>query len=185
VAVDLVPLIATLAKACLCEALAIRPNPPALCCYRPPGDGVMDFSLYEDMCCHGLAYVQVGDMWPSADSFPEQDINRQAKAKCAPPSWGFEVKIGVLRCVPVIGPTENEPPTCEQYETAFLQALSDSAALRAAACCFLAGFNGTLDPQLDGMSFVIGRMTGGQTQGACSDRNMSFQIQIPSACDGC
>lgn len=183
-AVDLVPLIAALAKSCLCDALAVRPNPPLECCYRPPGDVILDFSMYVDKCCQGLAYIQVTDEWPSSDSFPEQDIVRQAQSRCLPPSWGVGLSMGILRCTPIIGETENEPPTCAMYGDAFTQAASDSAALRAAACCFARNFN-NLDAQLAGMSLVIGRMTGGVAQSGCSDRKMDFQFQIPSNCDGC
>lgn len=179
------PEIAAFLKQCLCDSLALHPNPPLECCLRLPGDVVMDMSLTEDFCCAGLAYVQVGDEWPSSVSFPEQDINRQATSRCAPPSWGVDLKFGVLRCVPSHGPLgPDQPPTCEQWTSAAIQQMTDSQALRQAACCFRSGFP-TSNPQLDGMSIVIGRMSGGQAQGGCSDRYMTVQVQIPSVCDGC
>lgn len=183
-AVDLVPTVAAVLKSCLCEAFALNPAPPLFCCYRLPGEVAMDMDINRDLCCDGLAYVQVGDMWVSSNSFPEQDIVRQAQAKCGPPSWGFDLKFGILRCVPVVGETENDFPTCAQWDAAAAQQMADSASLRQAACCFRNAFL-ALSGQYVGMSVVIGRMGGGSPQGGCSDRFMAAQVQIPTVCDGC
>lgn len=183
-AVDLVLTVAALLKQCLCDAFEANPVPPSECCYQLPGEPVMDFGVNENICCDGRAYVSVGDEWVSVNSFPEQDIVRQANSVCAPPSWGVDLRAGILRCVPVMGPTEGSAITCDQWDAAFLQQAYDSQSLRQAACCFRNAFV-NLGSQYEGMSVVIGRMAGGQPQGGCSDRYMNFQFQIPSSCDGC
>lgn len=174
--------IALALKTCLCDAVAVQENPPLNCCYRLAGDVAFDASMYQDLCCEGLAYVSFGDNWPSADSFPETDIIRQARGSCPPPSWGIEFKIGIIRCAPV--GADLSMPTCEQWTAAAIQAMADAKALRTAACCFRAGYE-SIDPQLDGMSVVIGRQSANTPQGGCVERSMLLQVQIPSVCDGC
>ncbi len=181
-AVDLVPTLANLLKECLCQVVNSRDNPPAECCLRLPGDVAMDSSQYTDYCCLGLAYVSVGDMWVSADSFPEQDIVRQATSDCPPPSWGVDMKVGIQRCAPT-GDEAGNPPTCEQWTASALQDMVDAQSLRMVACCFRNVYQ-TVEQEV-GMSLVIGRITGGSPQGGCKERTMNLQVQFPSACDGC
>lgn len=174
--------IALYLKNCLCTATEAQDNPPANCCYRLAGDVAFDASITQDLCCEGLAYVSFGDNWPSADSFPETDIIRQARSQCAPPSWGVSFKIGIIRCSPV--GTDVSMPTCEDWTAAAMQAMADAKSLRTAACCFRDGYT-TIDPQLDGMSVVIGRQTANTPQGGCVERSMTIDVQVPSVCDGC
>jgi hypothetical protein len=70
---------------CLCEQAARAPNPPAICCFRVGVEIPHDAGINEDQCCEGIGYVALGDTYPSAVSFPEQDIIRQADAKCTFP----------------------------------------------------------------------------------------------------
>lgn len=180
-AVDLVPASAALILACLCEAVNSAANPPAECCLRLPGDPVMDFSIYEDKCCSGLAYVAIGDMWPTGQGgFPNQDLIRQA-AGCPPPSWAVEARLGVMRCKPV--GTDTEPPTCAQYTVAAHQDWVDAQSLRRAACCAFHVLK--TSPQMVGMGVVIGRMQSYAPQGGCSDRWLTVQFEVPADCDGC
>jgi hypothetical protein len=181
-AVDLTPTIAALLLECLCEAVNANANPPAHCCYRLPGEVAMDADMYTNLCCQGLAYVSVSDFWVSSNSFPEQDIIRQAQARCAPPSWGVELKMGIIRCAPV--GTDTTMPTCADFLVAHTQSLVDAQSLRQAACCFRNNFP-NLDPQLDGMSVVISRQTANTPQGGCFERSMQISAQFPTACDGC
>ncbi len=182
-AVDLVSTAAQFALTCLCQVVNANPNPPAECCMRLPGEVAMDMSVFTDMCCEGLAYVNVGDMWPVGSSgFPNQDTDRQADG-CLPTSWGVELKMGIMRCAPVIGATDLDPPTCAQYTAAAAQNLVDAQSLRQAACCLFKVLS--TEPQLHGLSRVITRQVAGGIQGGCIERYVTFQFEIPSYCDGC
>jgi hypothetical protein len=162
------------ALACLCTAVAANPNPPALCRYQvefePPEDLVPS-----DICCEGLAYLAVGDVWPSAQSFPEADVARQIQGDCPSPAWGVEIRLGIMRCVPG---TDLTPSTQEQ-EDAFIQDLHDAQALRRASCCVF-NLPRTI-PGLLGFNVIVGRGTK-TVQGGCVNRYTPISIQFPN-CD--
>lgn len=162
--------------ACLCEAAARIPNPPQHCCFRV-GEVAHDAGLNQDLCCEGLAYVTLGDIYPSSTSFPEQDIIRQAAASCAPPTWAVAVKMGIIRCVPV-GDLYN-PVSCTEWNTAAKQTIYDSFALRNAACCVRNYITAGTDAFL-GMSVIIERQTQGNPGGGCVERSINMTIQIPN-----
>lgn len=151
---------------------------PGEVCFRVGMEVPYDADLYFDMCCRGLAYVTLGDIWPSSASFPEQDINRQASAKCYPPSWAVQWQVGIIRCAPV--GTDTSMPTCEQWTSAYLKTVADAQALRRIACCFRAAVRDT--PAFKGLSVVIGRQTQGPPQGGCVERNFTVDVQMAN-CD--
>lgn len=167
--------------ACLCEAVARIPNPPQHCCFRIGTEVAHDAGLNEDLCCEGLAYVSLGDIYPSSTSFPEQDIIRQAAASCAPPTWAVAVRMGIIRCVPV-GDLYN-PVSCTDWNTAARQNIYDSFALRNAACCVRNVVASASDALL-GMSVIIERQSQGNPGGGCVERTIAMTLQIPN-CNGC
>lgn len=148
---------------------------PAVVCYRV-GEVAYDADQYVDMCCQGLAYVSLGDIWPTSQSFPEADINRQSTAVCAPPAWGVQWKAGIVRCAPM--GVNGSMPTCAEWTSAYLKAVADAQALRETSCCFRSGWR-ELD---DGMSVVIERQVQGSPQGGCVERSVNIAVQMMN-CD--
>jgi hypothetical protein len=138
-----------------------------------------DAGILEDLCCEGLAYVSLGDTYPSSDSFPEQDIVRQASAHCAPPTWAQAFKVGIIRCLPT--GDQFLPPSCDDWNTASRQNVVDAQTLRRVACCMRDYVVNTSDPFF-GMSFVIERQVQGNPQGGCVERSMTLTAQFPN-CD--
>lgn len=160
---------------CLCAAVSGNPNPPQNCCYRIGNNPPMDVDWYTDLCCEGLAYVSLGDIFPSTDSFGEADIVRQAASACPPASWAVTFRIGIIRCVPT--GTSTTMPTCNQWTDAFIQNVHDAQALRAAACCFRSYVTSNTGAYF-GMSTIIGRQSQGEPQGGCVERSMDIMAQI-------
>lgn len=163
---------------CLCVAVSGNPNPPELCCYRVGDEVAYDAAQYEDLCCRGLAYVSMGDVYPSTSSFPDQDIIRQVDGNCIPASWAVELRMGIVRCAPV--GDANFPPSCTDWNNAFIQAAHDSQALRKAACCFRAWIS--TSTQFMGMSMVIQRQNQANPSGGCLERVQPLVVQFQN-CD--
>ena len=155
---------------CLCNALAVNPNPPDHCCLRVEPQIPQDLNQLTNICCEGLGYVSMGDIWPSSASFPENDIVRQANAVCPPPAWGVQFKVGVLRCAP-------DTSDCTEQRLAFEQEAHDAQALRKAVCCFRNYLQSGVDPQWLGMSFVVERQNK-YVQGDCIDRFVWTNVQF-------
>jgi len=172
------PLMNTI-RSCLCEQAARAPNPPAICCFRVGVEIPHDAGINEDQCCEGIGYVALGDTYPSAVSFPEQDIIRQADAKCTFPTWAQVFKLGLIRCVPV--GTIYNPIGCDEWNAAAVQNVYDSATLRRVACC-IRDYMRQVGGQLLGMSTVVERQIQSTPQGGCVERSMTVTIQIPN-CD--
>jgi hypothetical protein len=169
---------------CLQTSTARYPNAPGQICLRVGSEIAHDLGQWEDLCCDGLGYVALGDTYPSSDSFPEQDIIRQANTACAPPAWAQAFKVGIARCVPVSNEVSAgfEPPSCAQWTAAGVQNVYDSAALRATACCFRTFVRGINSGPLFGMSLVIERQVQGNPTGGCVERTMTITAQFPN-CD--
>ena len=164
--------------ACLCEAVQEQANPPQNCCLRVGTEVAADMDVFRDLCCEGLAYVALGDQWVSVNSFPEQDIVRQANTQCGIGAWAVELKVGIMRCVPT--GTNNEMPTCTEWTAAAINNIADAKSLRRAACCFIAYLREA--PLLEGLSVVVNRQIQAPVQGGCTERSMSISVQIPN-CD--
>jgi hypothetical protein len=170
--------ITTAALDCLGVAISGLPGTPRNVCYRVGLEIAHDLDTIQDLCCDGLAYVAIGDTWVSSTSFPEQDIVRQATARCPPPAWGQTIRMGIVRCVPVMGELGNMP-TCTEWTTAAQQNMVDSIALRKASCCLRSWVLSQSDAML-GMSVVIQRQTQGPPLGGCVERSVNIDIQIPN-----
>jgi hypothetical protein len=181
---DLVPALYAQALQCLCDATAANPGTPALCVPRVGTSVVFDVGQYEDLCCQGISYIMLGDMYISATSFPEQDIVQQIRGQCAPPTWAVDFKLGIVRCISA-GQPNGDPPLETDQILAARQNLYDAQSLRAASCCFrnwLAVQYGTL---YDGMNVVINRQVQGDPQGGCVERYVTLTVQFPDIDCGC
>jgi hypothetical protein len=159
---------------------------PQSTCYRVSTQIPFDMDKYQDMCCEGLGYVAIAGTWTSADQFPEQDIQRQAQARCMPPSWAQEIRMGLVRCLPVVtsgvGSREGGMPTCDEWTTAAIENMWDSVVLRKAMCCFRTTMLNYPGGFFEGMSVVIDRQIQGPPLGGCVERYTSAQVQFPN-CD--
>lgn len=175
---DLVLPVAQALLDCLCSNFALSSTPPANCCYRIGTEVGQDADLFSDLCCEGLAYVLLGDIYPSTDSFPDEDIIRQARTSCGVASWAVELRAGIMRCAPV-GDAQ-QMPTCTDWNAAALINIEDAMLLRRTTCCFVAAIRSNAN--LLGMSVIIRRQTQGPVAGGCVDRAVTLQVQIPN-CD--
>lgn len=164
--------------ACVCEAAALRPNPPVHCCLRVGQEVAHDADMFDDLCCEGLGYVSLGDIFPVVDSFPEQSIVTQANQVCSFPSWAVNLKAGLVRCAPI--GTDNAMPTCADWNAAALQGMYDAQSLSSAVCCFKQAWL-VLEP---GLSVVIGPNTTTTPQGGCIERSITIQVQT-TVCPSC
>ena len=165
---------------CLTMAVTGFPNPPQRFAYRVGSEVAHDMGQFSDLCCEGLAYVALEDTFPSSESFPDQDIIRQANTACSPAGWAQIIRMGIIRCVPV-GDENGEPPTDAEWNAAFVQNAYDSAALRKASCCLRLWVVNGVDFWL-GMSSVIQRQIQANPNGGCVERSVTMAIQFPN-CD--
>lgn len=170
-------ILASTMLACLCEAVAIRPNPPQHCCYRIGNEVVHDADIFTDLCCEGLAYVSLGEIFPVIDSFRARSLADQANWVCSYPSWSVGMKMGIVRCVPTGG---QEMPSCTDWNNAFTQHMNDTEALQEAACCFKQAWF-TLEP---GFSVLLYQNQTTNPSGGCIERFMTFQVQA-GVCENC
>jgi|SRR5262245_23185955 len=175
--VDLVPQVAGLMLDCLCSITSANPNPPGQCCLRVGTQVAHDADLFTDLCCEGLAYVRLGQIFPTTN-FPNPDTVHQAVSGCGIVSWGVEFEAGIIRCVPV--GTDDQMPTCEEWTAAAGQNFYDAQALRQVGCCLGEGL-ATIDAMI-GMSIVVGPQTQGDPLGGCVQRSVIITVQIPN-CD--
>lgn len=175
--------IASLLLSCLCDAVDANPDPPLRRSLRVGTEIAYDLGLVEDLCCQGLAYVSVGPgVVSGVASFPDEDQVRQAARPCPPPSWGYALMAGIIRCVPV--GDINAGPTDAQWTQAALRDMDDAQALRAAACSFRDQL--PLLPLMVGYSVTIDRQEVTEPSGGCVERSQLFTVQIPyRECGSC
>jgi hypothetical protein len=166
---------------CLTFINAQMPYPVQNLCFRVGSEVSHDLSQDRDLCCEGLGYVMLGDTYPSSSSFPEQDIVRQANTVCPPPAWAQQLKVGLIRCVPVVDGELGEFPTCDEWTLAFEKNVGDIITLRKMACCLRVWLNDQTGLLL-GMSMVIERQTQSGPLGGCVERSMTLSLQQPN-CD--
>lgn len=166
---------------CLCEKAQLVPNPPEHCTFRIGGDVPHDMGLDGDLCCEGFAYVTLGDIYPSTESFPEQDIVRQVSAGCAWSTWAVSLRAAIVRCAPTGGPTNGLIIPNADWEAAALQGIYDTRTLQRTACCFR-DYVVRESTVLLGMSVVVDRILQGTPFGGCIERSVNFTVQVPN-CD--
>lgn len=168
---------------CLTTAVTGHPNPTEFFCRRLDLQVAHDADLFDDLCCRGLSYVSFGDVYPSWTGFPEPDVVNQANyGACSPPAWGVQIRMGIIRCLPV--GDDERMPTCAEWTAASRQQAEDSQSLRAASCCLRQRIVANSDTPgiFWGMSAVIGTQNQIQLQGGCVERNVTITVQIPN-CD--
>jgi hypothetical protein len=158
--------------ACLCEAVAEAPNPPASCCLRPGVTVAQGVSEHEDECCEGLAWVRVVRVFPTGSDVGFPAINDDPHA-CSPPSYGIELEMGIYRCAPT-GDAMNLP-TCAEWTATAEQILDDAASLRRAWCCFRDNY--------DNSAKLVGQWAPVTVQGGCTGGTLT--IMIESYCSDC
>lgn len=151
---------------CLCKKLAVRPNPPKLCCLRFGTDVTQDIAP-DDVCCEGLGYVRFGDMFPSSDVFPEQD---QIAHACQGEMWALELEMGVLHC--------GNPGTCEEWGAGAAQHFSDRRAMTEAICCF----KETMEIKGIYLNLFIGLGAPLEIEGNCNGAVQTVTVQIHGPC---
>lgn len=154
---------------------------PGEFCVRVGSTITYDVDMFRDECCTGLGYVALGDTYPSSESFPEADIVRQARSVCPPVTWGQQLKVGIIRCIPTVKDDLGTMPSCDDWETAFQKGVADIIALRRMACCMRVWLTGQTGNLL-GMSLVIERQLQGTPQGGCVERSVTLTLQQPN-CD--
>jgi hypothetical protein len=165
---------ANLLLTCLCEALDAYPNPPADCCLRTGDLTIHDFNAENSIdksCCPGLAYVRLGNMYPSSN-FPAPDVEPGKGTGCFPVSWAVELTLGTVRCVPGMG--DPAGPTCVDWTAATQTDANDLEAMRKALCCW--------SPQLSrGTLWLAGTSTVNLTAD-CIERSLPVIMSLPRCC---
>ena len=174
---DLVLALSTELLSCLCTAVSGMPadDRPSHCCYRVGTEPVHDVELSQmdsrDLCCEGLAYVLLRDVYPSTESFPDNDIIRQVQGGCPWPAWAVGFRIGIVGCVPV-------DFDCPPNNAGYLTNLRRMQAINQAVCCFRDYV--LTSNQFTGFSVVVERQTQGSTSGGCTERYVNLVAQIPN-----
>lgn len=161
---------------CLSNAVDLFPNAPGIRCFRAGTEVIHDAGVDIDQCCEGIAYVMLGELYPSSESFPEHDIIRQANSTCAPPTWGLQIRIGIIRCIPVGG---LDPLNCDEWGAIAVQNVYDARSLAKASCCIRDYVVSNTGIFL-GMSAVIDRQTQQNPLGGCIERYVGLSLQIPN-----
>jgi hypothetical protein len=160
--------------ACLAEQLALNPDPPAETCLRA-GDTVlhdMDAGTGTDkVCCPGLAYVRIGQMYPSS-TFPEPDTVPATQDGCFPAMWAVELVMGVVRCIPGMGSTAG--PTCADWTLVATHDANDLDAMRKALCCW--------QPTLRRGRLWLAQASTVEMTADCIERQLPVLLQIPKCC---
>jgi hypothetical protein len=157
--------VAKLLLECLCKKLAVRENPPKLCCLRFGTDVTQDV-IPEDICCEGLGYVRIGDMFASSDSFPEPDT----ATNCQGAMLALELEMGVLRC--------GDPTDCDAWDSGTAQHISDRMAMFEALCCFKDG----LESNALYLNTLVGQGSPLPIEGNCNGATQIITVQIHGAC---
>lgn len=118
---------------CLETELSLNPFVPAQFCLRAGPQVLHDVSAeisVDTVCCPGLAYVRIGDVYPSTD-FPAPDLRND---KCLSLARVAELTMGVVRCIPGMGNPAG--PNCADWTTVATRDANDIDALFKATCCF-------------------------------------------------
>lgn len=140
---------------------------PSEVCFRVGELASMDASAFQDLCCSGLAWLRVVDIFASRTDFPTPDTLTVWNG-CGPVAWGAVFELGVMRCAPT-GDIYTIP-TCEQWTDLQVNVMKDAKAMRQAFCCL---FN-----QLDPGSVALGSWEPLPTTGGCAGGTWQVSVQI-------
>lgn len=140
---------------------------PSEVCARVGEVASMDASMFEDLCCSGLAWVRVADIFSSATDFPTPDT-LTVWSGCGPRAWGVVFELGVMRCAPT--GDINTIPTCEEWTALQENVMKDAKAMRQAFCCIFR--------QFDAGSIALGSWVPLPTTGGCAGGTWQVTVQI-------
>jgi len=140
---------------------------PGETCFRSGELASMDASVFEDLCCSGLAWVRVADIFSTSTDFPTPDTLNVLMG-CGAMAWGVVFELGVMRCAPT-GSIETIP-TCDEWTALQANLMADAKAMRAAFCCVF----GEYDPG----SIAIGSWVPLPTTGGCAGGTWQVTVQI-------
>jgi len=153
--------IATTLLACLCDAVAANPDPPAICGYRTGTAGFPLAGTQADECCNGAAFLRVLPVYPS-NSVPTP---KPTAVRCSMP-LGVQFELSMWRCVQI--GTAQTPPTQADWDSAHSKLLDDRVSLMNAICCFL----GQRDPE----SVVVGPWQAVEVEGGCVGSTIAIDV---------
>lgn len=162
---------------CFCAAIPLEmaaDKTPDECCFRSGEIVSADASVYQDLCCSGLAWVRPVSMFSSGEDFPNPDTAVVTNA-CGPYAWGVTLELGILRCAPTGSATQI--PTCDEWTEFHEDIMNDARAMRRAICCLTA--------QLDPSSIAIGAWSPLPTSGGCGGSTWQITVQIINDCEPC
>lgn len=160
---------------CLTTELALNIDPPANACLQVANQVIHDVDAQisaDKVCCPGLNYVRVGQVYPSTD-FPTPDPHHE---KCLSLTRAVEFTAGVIRCIPRMGTPEG--PTCADWELAAQHDANDIDALFKAVCCFV---ETTEFKAMRGRRYTIQTSTVEQTAD-CIERMLIMTVEIRRCC---
>lgn len=138
---------------------------PTEVCFRVGESVSADASVYQDLCCSGLAWVRITDIFGAAQDFPAPDTSVVISG-CGPLAWGATFELGVIRCAPT--GDEYTVPTCDDWTLLQEFIWLDQAAMRQAMCCMV----GLYDPG----TFAIGSWNPLPTSGGCAGGTWNLQM---------
>lgn len=160
---------------CLETELALNPDPPANMCLQVGNQVIHDVdgaASLDKVCCPGLGYVRIGQVYPST-SFPAPDLRND---KCLSLSRVAELTAGVVRCIPGMG--SEEGPSCVDWTAAAQHDADDLDALFKAVCCL------TSSPEfkvIRGRRWSVQGSTVDQTAD-CVERMLTVLVEVPKCC---
>lgn len=160
---------------CLTTELALNPNPPASACLRAGNLVIHDVDgevSADKVCCPGLNYVRIGQVFPSTD-FPQPDVRND---KCLSLSRAVEFTAGVVRCVPGMGTPAG--PDCTDWTSAATHDANDIDALYKATCCFT---ETTAFKAMRGRRWAVQTSTVEQTAD-CIERMLLILVEVRRCC---
>lgn len=160
---------------CLETQLELNVDPPAEYCLRVGTETIHDVdgeTGLDKICCPGLAYVRLGNVYPSSE-FPDPD-NRSDR--CLSLARALELTMGVVRCIPGMGALEG--PSCDDWTLAALHDANDTDALFRAVCCWR---DGVEFARMQGRRFTVNGTTVLQ-QADCIERSMTVVVELPRCC---
>lgn len=140
---------------------------PGECCFRVGELASMDASQFEDLCCSGLAWLRVADIFSTSTDFPAPDTT-VVWSGCGPMAWGVTFELGVMRCAPT--GDISTIPTCDEWTALQVNVMKDAKAMRQAFCCLFA--------QLDPSSVAVGSWAPLPTTGGCAGGTWQVTVQV-------
>lgn len=123
-----------------------------------------------DLCCEGLAWVRIGDAYPSSN-WPEPDATL---SKCWPVQWAQRYEVGILGCYP----SSEHMLTCAQKGEYALQDAARLEALKQVFCCFAQKKEMTRTAR----NWTIESIAVQGPRGGCVSRVASVIVQLPKCC---